>query len=344
MNMQLDLDCPVILRDFLTYHESIRGHSQKTSDEYFLDLRMFFRFVKWSREKPAKNSNEPPWDEIPIADVDVRFVASISISDVYAFMNYLSRERSRQPNSKYAGKGLSASTRARKISSIKSYFKYLTNKAHILAENPVQDMDSPKTKKSLPHYLSLEDSLKLLESVSGPFQTRDYCMLTLFLNCGLRISELVGLNRADIRDETIRILGKGNKERILYLNAAARAAIDAYIPDRLVAAVPDADALFTSRNRRRISAQTVHKLVKKHLFAAGLDTAVYSTHKLRHTAATLMLSNGVDVRTLQEVLGHEHLNTTQIYTHIDNAELRTAANANPLSKVKRKKQNIVKST
>ena len=340
--MLLDENCPAILSDFLVYHETSRGHSRKTSDEYFLDLRLFFRFLKLRREmlsdgavKAPLSGEEPCWESIPITDVDRDFVAAVTLSEVNEFIKYLSRARSRQPNSPHAPKGLSAAARARKVASIKSFFKYLTNKAHLLTENPVQDLDAPRLKKALPHYLSLEESLHLLEGVAGPFQLRDYCILTLFLNCGLRISELAGLNLSDVRDETIRVLGKGNKERILYLNDACRAALKDYLSERLTPGLSDANALFVSRNRRRISVQAVHNLVKKHLGSAGLDTSVYSTHKLRHTAATLMLGNGVDVRTLQEVLGHDHLNTTQIYTHIDSAELRMAARANPLSQVRK---------
>jgi site-specific recombinase XerD len=231
-----------------------------------------------------------------------------------------------------------ASSRARKVASIRSFYKYLTNKAHLLDENPVAELDSPKIKKSLPKYLDLEESVNLLASVDGENYARDYCILTLFLNCGLRISELVGLNLSDIRDDQLRVLGKGNKERILYLNDACKQAISDYMVERMAITAIDKNALFLSNRRTRISRSTVNWLVKKHLSTAGLDSTQYSSHKLRHTAATLMLQNGVDVRTLQEVLGHDHLNTTQIYTHVDNDDLRTAAKANPLASVKHKKK------
>jgi site-specific recombinase XerD len=330
-------DCPVILRNFLVYHESIRGHSQKTSDEYFLDLRLFFRYLKLSRSGYRFTKDEPDWDSVPIADIDIAFVKTITLNDVYDYLNFLSRERSSQPNSRRAvKKGLMATTRARKISAIKGFFKYLETKTHELKDNPVRDLEPPKQKKALPHYLSLQESVELLNAVEGPFQSRDYCILTLFLNCGLRISELAALNLSDVREETLRVLGKGNKERILYLNDACQNALLDYMAERLIPNDENEQALFISRNRRRVAVATVQLLVKKHLLSAGLDTTVYSTHKLRHTAATLMLQNGVDVRTLQEVLGHEHLNTTQIYTHVDSAELRLAARANPLAKLKRK--------
>ena len=327
-------DAPPILRDFLVYHETIQGHSRRTVDEYFLDLRNFFRFLKLDKGRVARNT---PLDQISIDDVDLELVSSVTLSDVYSYMNYLSRDRVVHPNSPDQRHGLAASARARKVAAIRSFYKYLTNKAKLLSENPVQDLDSPHLKKSLPRYLDLEESVSLLDHVDGANQARDYCILTLFLNCGLRISELVGLNVADVRGNQLRVLGKGNKERMLFLNEACQSALEDWLTERSMLTLVDQNALFvTLQNRRRISRAAVHKLVKKHLAAAGLDSTQYSAHKLRHTAATLMLQNGVDVRTLQEVLGHDHLNTTQIYTHVDNDDLRTAARANPLGKVKKR--------
>ena len=204
--------------------------------------------------------------------------------------------------------------------------------------NPVKDLDMPKLKKTLPKYLTLDESMQLLDSVDGQNRERDYCILTFFLNCGLRISELCGLNLQDIQDDAMRVLGKGNKVRIVYLNEACKTALQSYLAVRRPIVGRDKNALFLSSRNERVSRSTVHALVKKHLGAAGLDTTQYSTHKLRHTAATLMLQNGVDVRAVQEVLGHEHLNTTEIYTHIDNEALRVAARANPLSRVKQKEK------
>ena len=207
---------------------------------------------------------------------------------------------------------------------------------HLLEENPCKDIDSPKQMKSLPRYLTLEDSLSLLDAVDGKHKERDFCIITLFLNCGLRISELIGLNLSDIQDDAMRVLGKGNKVRVVYLNDACKDALVRYLAVRHPISGKDRDALFLSERDQRISRAMVHSLVKKHLAMAGLDSTQYSSHKLRHTAATLMLQNGVDVKAVQEVLGHEHLNTTEIYTHIDNESLRVAAKANPLSHVKMK--------
>lgn len=324
-------EAPPILRDFLSYHETIKAHSRKTVDEYFLDLRNFFRYLKLLRE-PSLRGRE--FSEIDIMDVDLDFVKSVTLTDVYGYMTYLSRDRVLHQNSRSSDYGLNAASRARKISTIRSFYGYLTNKAHLIEQNPVKDMDTPKLKKTLPKYLTLDESVQLLESVGGLNSERDYAILTLFLNCGLRISELCGLNLNDIQGEALRVLGKGNKVRVVYLNDACLGALRAYLAVRRPITGRDRNALFLSSRNERISKSTVHALVKKHISAAGLDAAQYSSHKLRHTAATLMLQNGVDVRAVQEVLGHEHLNTTEIYTHVDNDMLRTAARANPLSRVK----------
>lgn len=333
--MSYRIDAPPIIRDFLVYHEAIQGHSRRTVDEYYLDLRNFFRYIKLIRNLVP---NDTPIETISIDDVDLDLVRSVTLTDVYSYMSYLSRDRVVNPNSSDIRYGLNAASRARKIACIRSFYKYLTNKAKLISENPMQDLDSPRQKKTLPKYLNLDESVKLLTSIDGVNQVRDYCILTLFLNCGLRISELVGLNVTDVRDEQLRVLGKGNKERILFLNDACKSAISDWMIERNTLTLLDKNALFvTPTRRKRITSAAVHKLVKKHLSQAGLDSSQYSSHKLRHTAATLMLQNGVDVRTLQEVLGHDHLNTTQIYTHVDNEDLRTAARANPLASVKNKK-------
>lgn len=324
-------DSPRILLEFLSYHETVKAHSQKTVDEYYLDLRNFFRYMKQLRE-PELSACEP--EQIDIRDIGIEFIRSITLTDVYSYLAYLSRERPQRPNSEKSSKGLSAASRARKVATLRSFFNYLCNKVHLLQENPIQDIDSPKIRKTLPRYLTLDECVQLLEGVDGPNRERDLCILTLFLNCGLRISELIGLNRSDIQDDALRVLGKGDKVRIVYLNQACKDALAAYLQVRPVVGGKDQDALFVSRNRQRISRATVHSLVKKHLADAGLDSQRYSSHKLRHTAATLMLQNGVDVKAVQEVLGHEHLNTTEIYTHIDNESLRIAAKANPLSHIK----------
>lgn len=329
--MKLDYrdDSPPILRDFLTYHETIKGHSRNTVDEYYLDLRNFFRFLKLERGLVPRGTE---LDEIAISDVDLDFVSKVTLAEVYSYLAFLSRDKAKFTRARSEEFGLNAASRARKVSCIRGFYKYLTVKAKLLSDNPVQDLDSPKAKRSLPRYLTLDESRKLLQSVDGVHKERDYCILCIFLNCGLRISEIAGLNISDVRADHLRVLGKGNKERIVYLNDATAEAINRYLAVRRDIAAVDRSALFLSSRRTRVTREGLHAMVKKSLLRAGLDAEKYSAHKLRHTAATLMLSNGVDVRTLQEILGHENLNTTQIYTHVDNSELRIAAQANPLAK------------
>ena len=331
--MDYRTDSPQLLLDFLSYHETIKAHSQRTVDEYYLDMRNFFRYLKQQRD-PALAGKA--LDEIDIRDVDIDFISRITLTDIYSYLTYLSRDRVQHQNSEISNKGLNAASRARKLATIRSFFNYICNTRHLLEDNPCKDVDMPKQMKSLPRYLTLNESLSLLESVDGANRERDYCILTLFLNCGLRISELIGLDITDIHDDALRVLGKGNKVRVVYLNQACKDALARYMAVRRPITGRDKNALFLSGQTRRISRSIVHALVKKHLSAAGLDSAKYSSHKLRHTAATLMLQNGVDVKAVQEVLGHEHLNTTEIYTHIDNEALRVAAKANPLSHVKMK--------
>ena len=327
-------DCPHIVREFLSYHETIKGQSQKTISEYYLDLRLFLRFM-------IMVHNEMPYstdlNTISIRNVDLDFIAGISTTDVYDFLSFLANDRVKFEDSSSRELGIGTAARARKLSAVKSFYKYLTIRTKQLTFNPVQDMEFPKLRKSLPKYLTLEQSRALLSSVSGDFAKRDYAILMIFLNCGIRRSELVGLNLSDIYDDRIRVVGKGNKERIVYMGSACRNAIDAYLEERKLLPCRDERALFVSRDKNRISVSAVHRLVKKHLLEAGLDSTQFSAHKLRHTAATLMLSGGIDVKTVQEVLGHEHLNTTEIYTHIENTSLKIAAEANPLSKFEQKK-------
>ena len=321
-------EAPRVLRDFLTYHETIKGHSKATVDEYFLDLRNFFRFLKIERNIVPRSTE---LDDIDISDVDLDFVGSVTTGEVYDYLSFLARDKVKNEQSRSPEYGLNAASRARKIATLRSFYKYLTVKTKQLDHDPVADLDSPKITKTLPRYLTLDESERLLSAVDGINKERDYCIICLFLNCGLRISELVGLNIGDVREDNLRVLGKGGKERIVYLNDACKAAIEEYKPVRQLMAGPDCEAFFVSTRRKRMSRDAVHHMVKTTLLKAGLDASKYSSHKLRHTAATLMLQNGVDVRTVQEVLGHTNLNTTQIYTHVDNSELHIAADANPLA-------------
>lgn len=326
MKHEVLLSCPPIIRDFLTYNETIKGKSSKSVDEYYLDLQTFFRYLLLVRGKVDKKSD---FDEIDISCVDAELISTVTISDLYAFIVFCKDER-----------GNNAATRARKTSTLRIFFKYLTSQIHLLETNPAEMLESPKVKNALPKHLSLEDSLELLSVVDGPNKERDYCILTLFLNCGMRLSELCSLNLSDIHaDGTMRLLGKGNKERIVYINAACEAAIKSYLAVRPNDGIEfsDRNALFISRNKKRISNKTVQHIVKTYLEKAGLGGQGYSTHKLRHTAATLMYQHGdVDIRVLKDILGHANLGTTQIYTHISDTQIKNAIDSNPLSNVKKK--------
>ena len=326
MKHDILLSCPPIIRDFLTYNEVIKGKSSKSVDEYYLDLQTFFRYLLIIR---GKADQKTPFEEIDISCVDAELIRTVTISDLYAFIVYCKDER-----------GNNAATRARKTSTLRIFFKYLTSQIHLLENNPAEMLESPKVKAGLPKHLSIEDSLELLSVVDGPNKERDYCILTLFLNCGMRLSELCGLNLSDIHsDGTLRLLGKGNKERIVYINDACDAAIKAYLAVRPNDGIEfgDRNALFISRNKRRLSNKTVQHIVKTYLEKAGLGGQGYSTHKLRHTAATLMYQHGnVDIRVLKDILGHSNLGTTQIYTHISDTQIKNAIDSNPHSNVKKK--------
>ena len=317
-------ESPQVLRDFLGYMQTIKGKSPKTIEEYFIDLRTFFRYIKKAKQLV---DNNVPFEDIKINDINIDLIETITLTDIFEYMNYVMSER-----------GNAASTRARKTYSLRSFFNYLTNKVGKLEKNHVAELDQPKIRKSLPKFLTLENSLDLLKSVEGPYKERDYCILTLFLNCGMRLSELVGININDIRsDGTLRLTGKGNKERIIYLNDACISAINKYLPcrktDKLSA--KDKKALFISKHNQRISPKTVQYIVKKYLAIIGLDGQGYSVHKLRHTAATLMYQYGeVDIRILKDILGHSNLGTTEIYTHLSSKQMKNAATSHPLSKIK----------
>ena len=319
-------DAPQIIKEYLFYLQTVKGKSQKTVDEYFIDLRTFFRFIKLHK----KLTDETEFDKIKIDDIDLSVVASVTLNDAYEFMNYIQRER-----------GNNNTTRARKCSSLKGFYNYLTIKKHLIENDPLKELETPKKKKSLPKYLTLEQSIELLNAVEGSYKERDYAIITLFLNCGLRVSEMASLNYSDIRtDNTLRVVGKGNKERIIYLNNSCVTAIKSYMKVRPVDGVIDKKALFISRNHRRMSVKTIQAMVYKYLEKIGLDSQGYSCHKLRHTAATLMYQHGgVDIRVLKEVLGHENLGTTEIYTHLSSEQMRKATESNPLSNIKAKKNS-----
>ncbi len=310
-----------LLERFLGYFQAVLERSPLTIREYRYDLTLFFRWLKTRRGLVA---NKIKFKEIPLADVDIELIRSVDLTDLYEYMTWLSRERKLQP-----------ATRARKVSSLRSFFHFLRTKDQLLTENVVDALDLPRQVKRLPRYLNVEESRQLLNAAASAtyeYAERDYCILTLFLNCGLRLAELCSINMRSIRDEKLTVIGKGRKERTVYLNGACLNALDAYLAVRPRTAKTDPEALFVSRLGRRISPKTVQYLIKRYITQAGLDPKRYSTHKLRHTAATLMYQHGqVDIRALQQILGHVSIATTEIYTHIDDRRLHQAVESNPLA-------------
>lgn len=318
-------DAPALIKDYINYIRTVKGKTDKTADNYFRDLHLFFRFIKFHK---GLVDNVSSVEEIDISDIDVELLKSITFDDVNEFIYYLHSERNNNEKS-----------RARRISTLKSFFKFYTINKSVIKINPVEELESPKIRKSLPKYLTLEESLKLLNSVNGQFKERNFAIITLFLNCGLRLSELCAININDLNfeEKIFKVRGKGNKERLVYLNDACIDALKTYLQVRLSMTTKEKNALFISRNDKRISPRSVELMVENTLKIAGLSGQGYTVHKLRHTAATLMYQHGnVDIRVLQQVLGHENLGTTEIYTHLSNAQLKKASEANPLAKMKAK--------
>ena len=321
---------PSLVREYASYKSVIQNASEKTIAEYLLDLRTFFRFLRARELKISTDSEQ--FEAIDISRIDLEYIRNITMEDIYEFLMYADHER-----------GNMAAAKSRKLSAIKGFFKYLTTNRMMLEDNPAANIESPKRQQSLPKFLSLEESLLLLDAVrndkDSKTRVRDYAIITLFMNCGMRVSELVGINLNDVDRElrSMSVTGKGNKQRIVYLNEACREALAEYRDERLSERHIKADtpALFLSNREQRISVKTVQWLVYKYLDMAGLESKHYSVHKLRHTAATLMYQSGnVDVRVLKDILGHEQLNTTQIYTHVSNRNMEEAMANNPLSSQK----------
>lgn len=330
MNLDQLYDVPDIVMEFLEYHSTVRGHSDKTVFAYYTDLKILFRYLKRRRHLVPRDT---PFNEIEIFDIDIDFIKTIKIEELYRYQSF-------SPEMMDSTSSLSAASRCRRTSSVKSFFNYLTVKRQLLDNNICQNLDMPKRQGSLPKYLEENECERLLAACEGRYAYRDYAILMLFLSCGLRVSELVSLNITDIYEDHVRVLGKGNKERIVFFAEGCREALDDYLSVRDNGKIAEdaQNALFISSHNKRITARGVEQMVDKKLLMAGLDVSRYSPHKLRHTAATLMLKNGVDTRALQEVLGHSNLNTTQIYTHLDNAALHEAAMSNPIGR--RKKTDI----
>lgn len=319
-------DNPDYLNSFLDYSVTILNKSPNSIKEYNYDLAMFLKYIKLH----FCLTNETDFSKITIKDIDLNTIKKITLDDIHSFISYLATELRSKP-----------ATRARKVSSIRIFFKYLSAKAKLIDTNPAQNLETPKQEKRIPKYLTLDDSKKLLDVASNEDNRnneRDYAITTLFLNCGMRLSELVNINIKDIKfdDCKMTVIGKGNKERTIYLNNACMRSVKEYLNIRPKEGIKydSKDALFLSERRERISNRTVQYIIKNELRKAGLDTNKYSVHKLRHTAATLMYQYGnVDIRALQELLGHASISTTEIYTHVENERVRNAVESNPLANI-----------
>lgn len=313
-----------LVDDFLDYMKSTKGSSDNTVKEYYYDLRVFVRFIK-KRKNLVDESID--FNDIAIEDISPEVLESVTKQDIYAYNAFLERERKISNRSKF-----------RKISSVRSFYNYLYAKIEVIKKNPIIDIDMPKIEKTLPVYLTLDQSLNLLKTIEKSkikalYKKRDYAIVTLFLNCGMRLSELSAINISHLKDDnTLKVIGKGNKERTIYLNEASVYAIKEYL--KLRPQIKD-DAIFLSMREQRMSNRSIQHMIEKHMKNSGLDTNKYSVHKLRHTAATLLYQYGnADIRSLQEILGHESVNTTEIYTHVNKKSLKKLVESNPLSKVR----------
>lgn len=325
LNYMQDPSLPKILKDYLSYLSSVKGVSNNTLVAYAYDLTLFFKFLKVHNNEITL-SKDLVFEYIPINDISIDYLKNLELVDFYTYLSFLENMRE---NGTYA--------KARKVASLKSFFHYLCSKIKLIPTDPTLDLESPKIGKRSPIYLTLDESKDLLAVANNRDKNspRDLCIITLFLNCGLRLSELCSINIANIKGDTLKVIGKGDKERTIYLNKASIKSINKYlivrneIADKIHA--EDKEALFISGKYRRINKRTVERIIKKYVGAAGLDTDKYTPHKLRHTSATLLHKHGgVDVKTLQEILGHENVSTTQIYVHVDDETLREAIKTHPL--------------
>ncbi len=316
-------DCPYYLSDFLTYLKVVKDRGERTIEAYYIDLRTFLRYLN-IKHKAAKQED---FHEIAITDTPLEWIENFSLNDAYVYLGFLSQQRNN-----------SVTTRARKCSALKQFYSYLQKKAALIKNDPMIDLELPRIKQSLPKYLTTEQSIQLLQNVESKHKERDFCMLVLFLSCGMRLSELVGLDLKDYSREnrTLRLFGKGRKERIVYLNDVCIEALDNYIGN--FRPKVEEKAIFLSSNKTRINKRRVQQIVEEHLKAAGLSNLGITTHKLRHSAATMMYKSGVDTLVLKEVLGHKSIATTEIYTHISSSELQKAAEVSPIASFKKDKK------
>lgn len=314
------------IKDFLTYLTVIQGKSKTTREGYEYDLKLFFRFL----ELYNNNGNFDEIDNVDISKIDIDDINNISLEDIYAFLEYCENHRDNESRAK-----------ARKVASLKAFFNYLSRKKSLITHNPTEELETPKISKRNPIYLKIDEISKLFTGINETHYYRDYCILLMFLNCGLRVSELVSIDISDISHDQVSIIGKGNKERIVYINEVCKEAIDNYIRlERSKIKInnnKDKDALFLSQKGNRLSVRGVQLIIEGINKRSGLNKKDLSPHKLRHTMATLLYQNGADLISLQQILGHTSVSTTQIYTHVEDQQLRDVIKSNPLNMPKKSK-------
>lgn len=316
---EMQRDLPKIVKDFLVYLTTIKGKSVRTRKEYEYDITLFLRFLL----AVEHGSDITKLDEISIKEITIDFIKGISLEDMYLFLEYCEMERSN-----------SAATRARKAATLKSFFKYLKGKRRLLDENPADELETPKIGKKKPIYMNQKEAEIFISGINkSNHYYRNYCMIMFFLNLGLRVSELCNLNISSVQDNLIHVIGKGDKERTVFLNKACTASLNTYMEKErpYIHGNETNEALFLSQKGTRLTRQTVAKIIKKINQSSGLNKEKLTPHKLRHTSATIMYKSGADIRSLQHILGHSSVSTTQIYTHVEDKEIRQVIEKNPFN-------------
>lgn len=314
-----DFGLPAFANKYLQFLSIEKNAAPGTIFNYAISIRTFLRWVK---SLDMGTAVPETFNEISVQDMTVESISSLTTSDIYDFLAFCKMERS-----------CGARSRSTKLAAIRSLYDYLRKRdsTGLVTSNPGTDISVPK-KKTLPVFLTVNESKQLLDAVSGRFASRDYCILLWFLSCGMRLSELVAINLQDVKDDTLRLHGKGRKERIVHLNKPCLAALENYLIDRSKYLesheTADKEALFLSMNAsvaKRLSGRRVEQIVDKYVLAAGLEGNGFSAHKLRHTAATIMYRDaGAGVLEIQEILGHENVQTTTIYTHTSGQLVKSA--------------------
>lgn len=315
-------DCPPLLDRYIKHSIAISNKAKRTVNSYVVDILLFLRFYARLSGKVAENTN---LKDIKVKTMTDAEICAVTADDIFSFLYFLADDRKNSPG-----------TRKHKLSSLHSFYNYILLVEKAIDKNPVNYVERPSTKGLAtrpPKFLELDQSKALLKTIDGQFQERDYCMILLFLTCGMRLSELTRINLKDFSDKTLKIVGKGNKPRTVPLNQMCLEAIADYraIRDGLPNLV-DKDAMFVSkRTGKRIGNRQVEKIVTKYIAESGLQATGCTTHSLRHSAATMYYRAGVDLQQIARILGHSSTKVTEIYTHIDESSLAEIIDNSPLA-------------